>query len=46
MPEIAKRIEQLGAELKNGTPADLAAWIASNTASYAEIIKQAGIKVQ
>jgi tripartite-type tricarboxylate transporter receptor subunit TctC len=45
-PEIAKRIEQLGAELKTGTPADLAAWIASNTASYAEIIKQAGIKVQ
>jgi len=46
MPEIAKRIEALGAELKTGTPADLAAWIASNTASYAEIIKQAGIKVQ
>jgi tripartite-type tricarboxylate transporter receptor subunit TctC len=45
-PEIAKRIEQLGAELKTGTPADLAAWIASNTASYADIIKQAGIKVQ
>ena len=46
MPEIAKRIETLGAELKTGTPADLAKLIESNTASYAEIIKQAGIKVQ
>ncbi len=46
MPEIAKRIETLGGEVKTGPPADLAKWIESNTASYAAIIKEAGIKVQ
>jgi tripartite-type tricarboxylate transporter receptor subunit TctC len=46
MPEIAGRIVQLGGEVKAGPSADLAKWIESNTASYAAIIKEAGIKVQ
>jgi tripartite-type tricarboxylate transporter receptor subunit TctC len=46
MPDIAKRIESLGGEVKAGPSADLAKWIETNTASYATVIKDAGIKVQ
>jgi tripartite-type tricarboxylate transporter receptor subunit TctC len=46
MPDIAGRIQNLGGEVKAGPAADLAKWIESNTASYAAIIKEAGIKVQ
>ena len=46
MPDIAKRIEDLGGELKAGPAAALAKWIETNTASYGAIIKDAGIKVQ
>ena len=46
MPDIAKRIEDLGGEIKAGPAAALAKWIVSNTATYAAIIKEAGIKVQ
>jgi tripartite-type tricarboxylate transporter receptor subunit TctC len=46
MPEVAKRIEDLGGEVKAGPPAALAQWIELNTAAYAAIIKEAGIKVQ
>ena len=46
MPDIAKRIQDLGGELKVGPAAALAKWIETNTANYAAIIKEAGIKVQ
>ena len=46
MPDVAKRIQDLGGELKAGPAAALAKWIETNTASYAAIIKEAGIKVQ
>jgi tripartite-type tricarboxylate transporter receptor subunit TctC len=46
MPEIAQRIASIGGEVKAGPSADLAKWIETNTASYAAIIKDAGIKVQ
>jgi tripartite-type tricarboxylate transporter receptor subunit TctC len=46
MPDIAKRIQDLGGEVKAGPAANLAKWIESNTAAYAAIIKEAGIKVQ
>jgi tripartite-type tricarboxylate transporter receptor subunit TctC len=46
MPDIAKRIESLGGEVKAGPSTDLAKWIETNTASYAAVIKEAGIKVQ
>ena len=46
MPDIAKRIVDLGGEIKAGSPADLTKWIETNSASYAAIIKEAGIKVQ
>jgi tripartite-type tricarboxylate transporter receptor subunit TctC len=46
MPDVAKRIQDLGGEVKAGPPAALAKWIASNTDAYGAIIKEAGIKVQ
>jgi tripartite-type tricarboxylate transporter receptor subunit TctC len=46
MPDIAKRIQDLGGEVKAGPSSDLARWIETNTASYAAIIKEAGIKLQ
>jgi hypothetical protein len=46
MPDVAKRIEDLGGEMKAGPAAALAEWIASNTDTYAAIIKEAGIKTQ
>jgi tripartite-type tricarboxylate transporter receptor subunit TctC len=46
MPDVAGRIQNLGGEVKAGPAAELAKWIESNTASYAAIIKEAGIKVQ
>ena len=46
MPDVAKRIEDLGGELKAGPAATLAKWIETNTTSYGAIIKAAGIKVQ
>jgi tripartite-type tricarboxylate transporter receptor subunit TctC len=46
MPDVAKRIVDLGGEVKAGPAAALAKWIESNTATYAAIIKEAGIKVQ
>jgi tripartite-type tricarboxylate transporter receptor subunit TctC len=44
MPEVSKRIQDLGGEVKAGPPAALAKWITSNTVTYAQIIKDAGIK--
>jgi tripartite-type tricarboxylate transporter receptor subunit TctC len=46
MPDVAKRIQDLGGEVKAGPSAELAKWIETNTASYAAIIQEAGIKVQ
>lgn len=46
MPDVAKRIQDLGGEVKAGPSAALTQWIEANTKSYAAIIKEAGIKVQ
>jgi tripartite-type tricarboxylate transporter receptor subunit TctC len=46
MPDVAKRIEDLGGEIKAGPAAALGTWIETNTVGYAAIIKEAGIKVQ
>jgi tripartite-type tricarboxylate transporter receptor subunit TctC len=46
MPDVAKRIQDLGGEVKAGPSAVLTQWIEANTKSYAAIIKEAGIKVQ
>ena len=46
MPDVAKRIADLGGEVKAGPASNLANWIDTNTATYAAIIKEAGIKVQ
>ena len=41
-----RAIENLGGEVKAGPSANIANWIESNTAGYAAIIMEAGIKVQ
>jgi tripartite-type tricarboxylate transporter receptor subunit TctC len=43
-PDVANRIRELGGQVKAGKPDDLAKWLETSTASYAQIIKEAGIK--
>ncbi len=43
-PDVAKRIQEIGGQIKAGKPADVATWLETYTASYAKIIKDAGIK--
>jgi tripartite-type tricarboxylate transporter receptor subunit TctC len=43
--EVRKRLDELGMEVVAGTPAEFAAVITSETAQWAKVIKDAGIKV-
>jgi tripartite-type tricarboxylate transporter receptor subunit TctC len=43
-PAVAKQVEDQGAEALSDTPAEFAAFVASETARYAEIVKALGIK--
>ena len=43
-PDVAKRVQEIGGQMKAGKPGDVATWLEANTASYARIIKDAGIK--
>jgi tripartite-type tricarboxylate transporter receptor subunit TctC len=43
-PDVAKRIQEIGGQMKAGKPSDVATWLETNTASFAKIIKDAGIK--
>ncbi len=45
LPETRKRLAELGSEPGSGTPADLAAYFASEREKWAPIIRAAGIKV-
>lgn len=45
-PDVAKRIKDIGGQIKAGTPADVAKWLDASTASFGAIIKEAGIKLQ
>jgi len=44
-PEMLERLLRLGAEIKPGTPADFAAFIAEEGPKWAEVIKSSGIKL-
>ncbi len=43
--EVRKRLDELGMEVVAGTPAEFAAVITSETAQWAKVIKDAGIKI-
>jgi len=45
-PEVVERLRQLGAEPVGGTPAELAAFIASETAKWREVVKVSGAKLE
>ncbi|HMH17741.1 MAG TPA: tripartite tricarboxylate transporter substrate binding protein [Burkholderiales bacterium] len=44
-PEVAERIASQGADIVGNTPAEFAAFIAAESAKYASIIRQAGVKL-
>jgi len=46
MADIRKRLGDLGAEVKAGPPSELAGWLERNTATFATVIKESGIKLQ
>ena len=45
LPEVKKRIEDLGGEIKGGTAADFDKWMKRNIADLAKIVTEAGIKL-
>jgi tripartite-type tricarboxylate transporter receptor subunit TctC len=45
LPDVVERIASQGADIVGNTPAEFAAFIASESAKYARIIKQAGVKL-
>lgn len=46
MPDILKRLDDLGAQVKAGPPAELTEWLQRNTTTFAAIIQDSGIKLQ
>jgi tripartite-type tricarboxylate transporter receptor subunit TctC len=46
MPDILKRLGDLGAQVKAGPSSELASWLERNTATFATVIKDNGIKLQ
>jgi tripartite-type tricarboxylate transporter receptor subunit TctC len=46
LPEVKERIASQGADIVGDTPAEFAAFIAAESAKYAKIIKQAGVKLE
>jgi tripartite-type tricarboxylate transporter receptor subunit TctC len=45
LPDVVERIASQGADIVGNTPAEFAAFIASESAKYAKIIKQASVKL-
>jgi tripartite-type tricarboxylate transporter receptor subunit TctC len=45
LPDVRKRMLELGLDIIGGTPAEFAAVIAKETPAWAKVIKEAGIKV-
>jgi len=46
MPEIEKKISDLGAEVRIGSPEDFASWMKANVATWGTVIRDAGIKLE
>ena len=46
MPDIVKRINDLGGTIKSGPASDMVGWIERNSASFGKIIKETGVRLQ
>jgi tripartite-type tricarboxylate transporter receptor subunit TctC len=46
MPDILKRLDDLGAHVKAGPPAELTEWLQRNTTIFATVVQESGIKLQ
>jgi tripartite-type tricarboxylate transporter receptor subunit TctC len=46
MPEMEKKISDLGAEVRIGSPEDFTSWMKANVAVWGTIIRDAGIKLE
>jgi tripartite-type tricarboxylate transporter receptor subunit TctC len=46
MPDILKRLDDLGAQVKAGPPAELTEWLQRNTTIFATVVQESGIKLQ
>jgi len=46
MPEMEKKISELGAEVRIGSPEDFTSWMKANVAMWGAVIRDAGIKVE
>jgi len=46
LPDVKARIAEQGADIVGDTPAEFAAFISNESAKYARIIKQAGVKLE
>jgi len=46
MPEMEKKISDLGAEVRIGSPEDFTSWMKANVATWGTIIRDAGIKLE
>ena len=46
MPEMEKKISDLGAEVRIGSPEDFTSWMKANVAVWGTIVRDAGIKLE
>ena len=46
MPEIKKKIEDMGGDVIAESPTDFAAWMKENIASWGAVVRESGIKVE
>jgi len=46
MPDVRKKIEDLGGVVKGGSAADFDAWLKKNLADLSKIVADAGIKLE
>ena len=46
MPEIQKKIQEMGGEVIAGSPQEFAAWMKENIASWGAVVRDANIKVE
>jgi tripartite-type tricarboxylate transporter receptor subunit TctC len=46
MPEMEKKLSDMGAEVRIGSPEDFASWMKANVAMWGTVIRDAGIKLE
>ncbi|MEI8190230.1 MAG: tripartite tricarboxylate transporter substrate binding protein [candidate division NC10 bacterium] len=46
MPEIAKKISDLGGDVRAGSPEEFSAWLKVNIVSWGAVVREAGIKLE